>query len=108
MKILIVSPVGEETHIRKIPAALARHAGVEVSVIAPERVATEPAYDASGWLTVTGDENTNGHRLLPLPLVDPANPHAGFENEPLKRAMREAQADVIQMWEERRRGARNR
>ena len=98
MRILIVSPVGEDVHIRKIPAALGALSGAEVTVIAPERSATETAYEASGWRTVTPAENANGGRLVALPLVDPTNVHGGFENSALKRAMQGAQPDVIQMW----------
>ncbi|MCL5287192.1 MAG: glycosyltransferase family 4 protein [Acidobacteria bacterium] len=98
MKILVISPVGEEVHVRKIPAALRQHNSVEVTVIAPEKSATETAYEASGWRTVTPGENANGCRVVTLPLVDPSNGHAGFDNETLKRAMQEAQPDVIQMW----------
>jgi glycosyltransferase involved in cell wall biosynthesis len=103
MKILVVSPVGEEVHIRKIPAALARQnasgqARAEVTVVAPEKSATETAYEASGWRTVTSGENSNGYRLVTLPLVDPRNGHAGYENSALKRVMQEAKPDVIQMW----------
>jgi glycosyltransferase involved in cell wall biosynthesis len=97
MKILVVSPVGEDVHIRKIPAAL-HVQGAEVTVIAPEKSATETAYEASGWRTVTPGENSNGSRLLTLPLVDPRDAYAGYENAALKRAMQEAQPDVIQMW----------
>ncbi len=98
MRILIISPVGEDVHIRKIPAALRAQGGTEVTVIAPEKSATETAYEASGWRTVTPGENSNGCRVVTLPLVDPRNVHAGFENSALKRAMQEAQPDVIQMW----------
>jgi glycosyltransferase involved in cell wall biosynthesis len=98
MKILIVSPVGEDVHIRKIPAALRALGTAEVTVIAPEKSATETAYEASGWRTVTPGENLNGDRLVTLPLVDPKNGHAGYENAALQRVMQEAQPDVIQMW----------
>ncbi len=98
MKILIVSPVGEDVHIRKIPAALRARGAAEVTVIAPERSATETAYEASGWRTVTPGENSNGGRLVTLPLVDPRDGHAGFKNAALKRVIQEAQPDVIQMW----------
>ena len=85
MKILIVSPVGEAVHTRKIPAALVRQgnggqarqnsggqARAEVTVVAPERVATEAAYDASGWFTLAGEENHDGFRLVPLALRNPS------------------------------------
>jgi glycosyltransferase involved in cell wall biosynthesis len=98
MKILIVSPVGEDVHVRKIPAALGARGAADVTVIAPERSATETAYEASGWRTVTPGEDASGYRLVTLPLLDPANGHAGYENAALKRVMQEAQADVIQMW----------
>ena len=98
MKILIVSPVGEDVHIRKIPAALRALGTAEVTVIAPEKSATETAYEASGWRTVAPGENSNGDRLVTLPLVNPADGHAGYENAALQRVMRKAQPDVIQMW----------
>ena len=53
MRILLISPVAEPVHIRKIPAALAKFTGVELTVVAPERVATETAYEATGWRRVT-------------------------------------------------------
>ena len=106
MKILIVSPVGEDVHIRKIPAALvrqkdggqARWNGVEVTVAAPERVATEPAYAASGWLTLAGEEQQNGFRLVPLELRDPQIGASGFDEASLHRLLHETQPDVIQIW----------
>jgi len=98
MRILIVSPVGEDVHIRKIPAALRAQGATEVTVIAPEKSATETAYEASGWRTVTPGANANGDRLVTLPLVNPADGHAGYENAALRRVMQETQPDVIQMW----------
>jgi glycosyltransferase involved in cell wall biosynthesis len=99
MKILVVSPVGEDAHIRKIPAALARHDGVQVSVVAPERVATEPAYDASGWRTVNREKSENGFRLTTAALKDPAYGGHGFaEPDSIGRVMRESQPDIIQVW----------
>ncbi len=98
MKILVVSPVGEEVHVRKIPGALHVQGGAEVTVIAPEKSATDTAYEASGWRSVAAVESKNGYRLVTLPLVDPTNVNAGFENSALKRAMQEAQPDVIQIW----------
>ncbi len=99
MKILVVSPVGEEAHIRKIPAALLRHEGVEVSVIAPERVATETAYDASGWRTVNRAGTENGFHLTTVALKDPAYGGHGFaEMETLGRVLRETQPEIIQIW----------
>jgi glycosyltransferase involved in cell wall biosynthesis len=98
MRILIVSPVAEDVHIRKIPAALRALGTAEVTVIAPEKSATETAYEASGWRTVTPGENTNGCRLVALPLRNPASPFAGFENEKLRLVMQDTQPEVIQMW----------
>jgi glycosyltransferase involved in cell wall biosynthesis len=98
MKILIVSPVGEDVHIRRIPAALAHHNGCEVTVAAPERVATETAYAASGWLTLDGEEKNNGIRLVPVALRDPHNGPGGFKESGLLNLMKETQPDVIQIW----------
>ncbi|MBI3663839.1 MAG: glycosyltransferase [Acidobacteria bacterium] len=131
MRILLVSPLAEPVHTRKIPAALARRPGseeasravqerrpfvpqlrdqgrqaaalqdgrtVELTVIAPEKSATETAYEASGWRTVTPGENTNGYRLVALPLRNPAYSAEGFEPDAIARVMQETQPEVIQVW----------
>lgn len=98
MNILLVSPVGEPVHIRKIPAALAQQADVELTVIAPVKSATETAYDASGWHELTGEEHANGFRLVPVALRNPAYSADGFEPEAIARGMKEAHPEIIQVW----------
>ncbi|BDI30362.1 glycosyl transferase family 1 [Capsulimonas corticalis] len=98
MKILIVSPVAEAAHVRKIPAALAKHDGVEITVIAPNRVAVNKVYDPSGWISYEREENSDGFRFIPLPLIDPANFHKGYQPEPLRQAIKTVKPDVIQVW----------
>jgi len=98
MKILVVSPLAEPAHARQIPAALAKHANVEVSVVAPEKSATEAAYEASGWRRLDAGAQVNGFRLIPAALRNPANGAEGFAGDALERVMREMQPEVIQTW----------
>jgi len=100
---LLISPVGEDVHIRKIPAALARQnaggqARVEVTVIAPEKSATDAAYDASGWHTVAEEPRENGFRLATLALRNPAYSAEGFVRNAIARVMKKTQPEIIQVW----------
>jgi glycosyltransferase involved in cell wall biosynthesis len=98
MKILLVSPVGEPTHIRKIPAALARDDKVVLTVIAPEKVVVEKVYDPSGLFCFGREEYTDGYRLIPVPLKDPHNLSLGFQSEPLRLVIKNTKPDIIQVW----------
>lgn len=98
MKILIVSPVGETPHIRKIPAALAQNGQVAVTVAAPEKVATDKVYDPSGWFFLQAKEVVDRYTLIPLPLKDPYDLQQGFESEPLRRVIKNVRPDIIQVW----------
>jgi len=98
MKILIVSPVGETPHTRKIPAVLAQDDQVELTVVAPEKVTTEKVYNPSGWFCLETEEDVEGYHLIPVPLKDPYNFSCGFESEPLLRVIKNIRPDIIQVW----------
>jgi glycosyltransferase involved in cell wall biosynthesis len=99
MKILIVSVVGEPEHTRSIPMALAKHDGIDVTVIAPSRVASgELSYDPSRWLCIEREENAGNYHLIPVPLKNPSNFDYGFEIGALVRAIKNVNPDVIQVW----------
>lgn len=98
MKILLISPVGETPHIRRIPAALAQDDQVELTVVAPEKVRTERTHHPSGWFCLESEEDVNGYRLIPVPLKDPYDFSQGFESNPLQRVIRNVKPDIIQVW----------
>ncbi len=56
MRILIVSPIGETGHIRKIPAVLGQNGQIELTIVAPEKVALDRIYSLSGWLCMEHEE----------------------------------------------------
>lgn len=98
MKILIVSPVGETTHIRKIPKALAQNGQVELTVVAPEKVVTERVYNPAGWFRLEVKKYVDGCHLIPVPLKDPYNFSGGFNSEPLRRIIKNFKPDIVQVW----------
>ena len=98
IKILIVSPVAEAAHVRKIPEALAKHDDVQVTVIAPNRIAVNKVYDPSGWISYDQEEICSGYHFIPLPLINPGNFHYGYREDHLRQVIRRIKPDLIQVW----------
>jgi len=98
MKILIISPVGESVHIGKIPMALAQHEQVEVTVIAPEMVRTEKAYEPTGWIRLMAQDEVDGYHLAPVSLKNPNEFDSRFEPARVKNLLRSIKPDIIQVW----------
>jgi len=79
---------------------MAAHPSIELTAVVPERYAVDKVYDPSGWLRVEKEDESNGYRLVPVPLVDPKRYTLGFESEPLRRIIKYKQADIIHVWDE--------
>lgn len=100
MKILIVYHSGGLQNALAIFRALAEKPGVQLTVVAPDWVTVDRVYDPSGRLEAKPENDFNGYRLVPLPLVDPRRYNLGFENEPLRQVMKENRADIVHVWDE--------
>ena len=100
MKVLIIYHAGAMRNAKEIYRAMAANSSTELTVVVPERLAVDKVYDSSGWLQVKEGSESNGYRLVPLPLVDPRRYGLGFESEPLRRAIKGTQEDIIHVWDE--------
>lgn len=100
MKILIVYHSGALRNALAIYRALAKYRNAELTVALPEWVAVHRVYNPSGRLEVNRESDTNGYRLVPLPLVDPHRYNLGFKIGALLKILRECHADILHVWDE--------
>lgn len=100
MKVLVVYHSGGLQNASAIYRELAAARNIELTVVAPEWIATDRVYDPSGRLQLGRHADSNGYRLISLPLVDPKKYNLGFETRPLLRTIKDIKADVVHVWDE--------
>lgn len=100
MNVCLVYHAGAMQSARHIYGALARLGNVDLTVIVPQKVKVGRVYDPSGWLCVEREEESNGYRLLPVPLRNPLNSWQGFESEILRRHIKRIQPDITHVLDE--------
>lgn len=100
MKTLIIYHAGAMRNAAEIYRTLAATSNTELTVVVPERFAVDKVYDPGGWLRAEQKGESNGYRLVPVPLVDPKRYGLGFEFEPLRKVIKQNQADVVHVWDE--------
>ena len=100
MNLLMLYHAGALRNAVEIYSSIAKHPGIEVTAVVPERIAVDRIYDPSGLLCVEKPDESYGYRMVPLPLVDPKRYFLGFENGPLKRFLKNNRAAIIHVWDE--------
>lgn len=101
MKVLIIYHAGARENVLPIYKAMAEKPNVEVTVVAPTKLAVaSKVYEPSGWLCLDEERECDGYRLVPVPLKNPQNYSEGFEPEPLRRTMKATRADIIHVLDE--------
>jgi glycosyltransferase involved in cell wall biosynthesis len=100
MKVLIVYHSGALVNALAIYRAMAANRNVELTVVVPECIAVDRVYHPSGRLEVKRESDSNGYRLVPLPLVDPKRYTLGFDGEGLRRIIKENRPDILHAWDE--------
>jgi len=85
---------------RAIYRALAGAGEIDLTVIVAQKLKVDKIYNPSGWLSAENEQNDNGYRLMPVPLRNPQSYGDGFETEPLRRLIRQAQPELIHVVDE--------
>lgn len=100
MKVLIIYHAGAMQNARQIYYELAQAQDIDLTVIVPQVLQTESAYDPTGWLRIEHEENGNGYHLFPVPLRNPSNYGRGFEIMRLQVTIKHIQPDIIHVLDE--------
>lgn len=100
MKILTIYHAGAMRNALEIYSAMAAEPSIELIVAVPERCAVDRVYNLSGWLEVERERDSDGYRLVPLPLVDPSGYGSGYEASALRKLIQHSKADIVHVWDE--------
>jgi glycosyltransferase involved in cell wall biosynthesis len=100
VKLLIIYHAGAGAAARTIYRALAKAGSIDLTVIVPRRIQLDPVYDRGGGLTADGEEQRDGYRMVPVPLLAPGQYSQGFVAADLRRVIRDTKPDVIHVFDE--------
>ena len=97
VKVLLFYHSGAMPNAHCIFRELAKSESIELTAVVPEAVQVDRVFDSSGWLRAGRETSADGYRYLSIPLRDPCRYVLGFDRKAMRKVLRDAKPDIIQV-----------